>query len=128
MKNKKISQTRVIQVLKACNGHQFRAAKKLGITAATIINYRKEFPLIEEAYRTAKGLIGDMAESKLMAAIKKGEAWAICFYLKTQCRDRGYIERADYNVNHTAEMRVAGRQLEEVKADIVKRLTHTGTN
>lgn len=28
-------------------------------------------------------------------AIDKGQAWAICFYIKTQGRKRGYVEKVD---------------------------------
>ncbi len=37
----------------------------------------------------------DEAENQLMNAIKRGEGWAVCFYLKTQGKKRGYVERAE---------------------------------
>ena len=30
-----------------------------------------------------------------MAAVKKGEAWAICFHLKCKGKERGYVERVE---------------------------------
>lgn len=37
----------------------------------------------------------DTAEDKLGEAIDKGEGWAICFFLKTQGKKRGYVERSE---------------------------------
>jgi hypothetical protein len=37
----------------------------------------------------------DNAESALYSAVLGGEAWAVCFYLKTQAKDRGYVERQE---------------------------------
>lgn len=35
----------------------------------------------------------DDAESVLGKAVRDGEPWAVCFYLKTQAQDRGYVEK-----------------------------------
>lgn len=40
----------------------------------------------------------DLAESQLKVAVSKGEAWAICFTLKTKGRKRGYVERLTIQV------------------------------
>jgi hypothetical protein len=45
-----------------------------------------------------------------MGAVLAGEAWAVCFYLKTQAKDRGYVERSE--VQHSSEVRQ--RVIEEV--------------
>jgi len=37
----------------------------------------------------------DMAELKLLDAVVMGQPWAILFYLKTQGKDRGYVERSE---------------------------------
>ena len=37
--------------------------------------------------------IKDMAETQLAAAIAKGRTAELIFFLKTKCKDRGYIER-----------------------------------
>jgi hypothetical protein len=37
----------------------------------------------------------DDAEDKLGGAVRKGEAWAVCFTLKTQGKERGYTERQE---------------------------------
>lgn len=35
----------------------------------------------------------DIAESALDKAVEAGEAWAVCFFLKTRGKARGYTER-----------------------------------
>ena len=35
----------------------------------------------------------DLAEAKLLVAINNCEAWAVCFFLKTQGKKRQYTER-----------------------------------
>jgi hypothetical protein len=40
----------------------------------------------------------DDAESALYKAALAGEAWAVCFFLKTQAKDRGYVERVQHRV------------------------------
>jgi hypothetical protein len=37
----------------------------------------------------------DVAELKLNAAVRRGEAWAICFTLKYLGKDRRYVERQE---------------------------------
>ena len=37
----------------------------------------------------------DVGELSLLRAVQNGEAWAVCFLLKTQGKQRGYIERAE---------------------------------
>ena len=41
----------------------------------------------------------DNVESKLYQKALEGEGWAVCFFLKTQGKRRGYIERQE----HTGE-------------------------
>lgn len=71
------------------------AAQSLGASRATIARYVDEYPELKDAVRTAREAQIDFAESQLFAAIKDREPWAIAFYLKTQAKHRGYIERSE---------------------------------
>lgn len=61
-------------------------AKRLNISKATIYRWRdedKEFALsLKEALGTGREGITDLAESKLIAAIQRGERWAIQTWLE----------------------------------------------
>lgn len=59
-----------------------------------------------------EGMI-DHAVSSLYRAIIKGEAWAVCFFLKTQGKSRGYIENIDAK---------EFRQLQKVNAELLDHL------
>jgi hypothetical protein len=58
-------------------------------------NYIERFPDVAEAVKHQKEGMLDVAEGKLYSAINKGEAWAICFFLKTQGKARKYSERLE---------------------------------
>jgi hypothetical protein len=38
----------------------------------------------------------DKIENTLTAKAMEGEAWAVCFYMKTQAKHRGYVERQEF--------------------------------
>lgn len=85
----------VIAVLKETKGLRALAAEKLGCTVRTVDNYIARFPDVKEAMNQQKESVLDLAEGKLYTAIKNGEAWAICFFLKTQGKARKYSERLE---------------------------------
>lgn len=87
---------RIIEALKECNGLLTLAARKAGVTYRTIKRYADDYPTVAEAYKESKETMLDVAEGKLYQAIGKGESWAICFYLKTQGKQRGYVERQEF--------------------------------
>ena len=86
---------RIIKALHETNGLLTLAAKATGLGYRTVQRYVAEFPSVREAVQESKESMIDLAESKLFESITKGEAWAICFYLKTQAKQRGYIERQE---------------------------------
>lgn len=85
----------IVNALQRAKGFVYIAAKLLGCAPSTIHRRKKASKKVRRACRTARGEQLDFAETKLLAAIDAGEAWAICFFLKTQGKARGYIERAE---------------------------------
>jgi len=86
---------RIIHALGESQGLLTLAAKRSGIGYRTIVQYVADFPSVKEAAIEAKEHMIDFAESKLYQNIKEGDNTAIIFYLKTQAKHRGYIERAE---------------------------------
>lgn len=84
-----------IDALTRTRGMVTAAAKVLNCDRQTIYNAIEKFPEVKECLATAREHSLDLAELSLMSAVGKGEAWAVCFYLKTQGRKRGYVERVD---------------------------------
>ena len=75
------------------------AARLLKCSRQTIYNAIQTYPEVKTALDDARELLLDTAELKLLEAISKGQAWAICFYLKTQGRKRGYVEKVDVSAD-----------------------------
>ena len=92
---RKYSRQQIIDALAESMGMISPAARKLGCSRNTITTYMKEYPEIAEAISDANEEVNDVAELKLYDAIKRGEAWAICFRLKTKAKNRGYVEKAE---------------------------------
>ena len=86
---------RIIAALKETAGLQTAAAKKAGVTYWTLNKYVKDFPAVAQAAQEAKEAMLDFTEGKLFEQIKTGNMTAIIFYLKTQGKSRGYVERAE---------------------------------
>ena len=71
------------------------AAKRLGCNASTVRNYAAKYPTVRDAIVQAREDLKDFAESKLLRRIDDDDLTAIIFFLKTQAKDRGYVERAE---------------------------------
>jgi hypothetical protein len=100
----------------AAEGNVTVAAERLGCHRRTIDRQARRSAIVAMAVVEARERALDTAESMLMNAVHQGEAWAICFFLKTQGRARGYVERQELThrvdpeapitfiqVNHRAE-------------------------
>lgn len=55
----------------------------------------KQFPTVQQALEDEREKRHDWVESKLMKGIEAENPTLIIFYLKTQCKDRGYSERVE---------------------------------
>lgn len=86
------TETQVIEALIKWRGKSYLAARDLGISHVTLLKYRKRWPEVERQFQELKGMQGDVVEQKLYTLIEDGNLGAIIFYLKTQCKDRGYVE------------------------------------
>ena len=86
----------IASAIHSARGMVYIAARNFGCTPQTIYNYAKRYPdIVQRAIDDERGLTTDKAETKLFDAIEEGEQWAVTFYLKTQGRNRGYVERLE---------------------------------
>lgn len=65
------------------------------ITRDAIYKRKDSNPVIAAAFAEAEETVLDVAESKLLTAINKGEMKPIMFYLRTKGKRRGYSERQE---------------------------------
>lgn len=101
MGNKKptFTQDRIFTALKNNNGRRYLAARELGCHTKTIERAAKKYAEIQELLKQYRGERVDTIEDVLWKKAAAGEPWAVCFFLKTQAKDRGYTERYE----HTGE-------------------------
>lgn len=81
------------KALKKANGFISVAAKALGLSYTAVQQRVKKTPELQEIIDECKEGLLDLAECKLVSAIKDTQPWAVCFYLKCQGKDRGYVEK-----------------------------------
>jgi hypothetical protein len=85
----------IIAALQAGQGYVSAAAKALGCNPRTVYNYRDRYKSVAEAWAAIREARHDFVENALHSRIKDGDTTAIIFYLKTQCKSRGYVERQE---------------------------------
>jgi len=83
----------IAEALLKCAGILSNAAEELGCKRATLVKYLERHPDLAKVRDHAREVTLDLAESKLVDKIKKGNLGAIIFFLKTQGKQRGYVER-----------------------------------
>jgi len=79
-------------------GNVSEVCNKLNISRTTFYNYYNNDLEFKEQIDDIKNIALDFVESKLIGKIKEGDIVAILFYLKTQGKKRGYIERVENEI------------------------------
>ena len=77
-------------------GNLSNAAKRLGCVRKTVYNWIEKEPDLEYVVEEARDTALDFVENKLMEGIEAGHPTLIIFYLKTQGKGRGYVERTEH--------------------------------
>ena len=98
----------MIEAINSGRGFVTEAADKLGVSRQTFYTYLKRFATAQQALENARERRHEMVENKLMSLIAQGNITAIIFYLKTQCKHLGYVERQE----------VTGAEGEKLKVEI----------
>lgn len=99
----KYSDEQMIDALHKTKGLVYLAAENIGCDPSTIFRRANVSEGVANAIKRARGRMVDLAEAKLWQLINDGNPTAILFFLKTQAKDRGYIERTEV-VNIPAEV------------------------
>lgn len=84
------------QALRDTKGMVSVAAKKLGFQRSALYDRIQKSERLQQAIADEREAMTDTAELALHRAIVNGEAWAVCFYLKTQGKSRGYVEKQEF--------------------------------
>lgn len=94
----------VATALRVARGNLSGAARALQCDRQTVYGYIADHPELEAVRAEGTELRLDLAENALDRAVAQGEAWAVCFLLKTIGRRRGYVERQE--VEHSGAITV----------------------
>jgi hypothetical protein len=89
----KLSVKQVEEKLRELSGNAAAVGRAFGVTRSAVCHYIERHPSLRGVARECRETMKDHAESALYKAVLAGEGWAVCFYLKTQAKDRGYVER-----------------------------------
>jgi len=93
------------------------AARMLGITRSTLDARVKRNAKLTALTKEIREDLTDFAESKLMDAMKKGNLGALCFYLRTQGRHRGYVEKQEIETSTAEPIKIYLPQKAELPDD-----------
>ncbi len=94
-KKERYTVEQVGKALRESAGLRSVAAKKLGCSPSTVLNYLTRHSQLLEVEAEAVEANLDRAEAKLMKKIDQGNMAAICFFLKCKGKHRGYVERTE---------------------------------
>lgn len=90
--------------LRELNGNQAAVGRFYGVTRSAVNIAINKSQTLRQVCDDAREGMKDHAESSLYRALIAGESWAVCFFLKCQAKDRGYIERQE--IDMTARTRL----------------------
>ena len=76
-------------------GNLSAVAQRFNVHRSSVSELIEKRPTLQRILQDTRETRTDTAEDRLGDAIDKGEAWAVCFYLKTQGKARGYVERQE---------------------------------
>lgn len=83
----------VAAALAELQGNVAAVAKRFGVDRSAVRQLIDKRPALARVCRDAREGMLDHGESALYRAVIAGEAWAVCFFLKTQGKTRGYVEK-----------------------------------
>ena len=93
-----------IAAIVEAQGFVTRACDILGIGRTTFYTYLKRYPTAQQALEDTREKRHEWVESKLMKQIKDDNLTAIIFYLKTQGKHLGYVERQEVSQSGKLEI------------------------
>lgn len=90
-----ITAKQAIKAIQGSGGYVTVIAARLGCSRTHVYNLRDKYTSVAEALEDEREKQKDFAEGKLQEQIRDGNTTATIFYLKTQAKDRGYVERQE---------------------------------
>lgn len=102
----KLDPVAVAAALVELMGNVAAVGKKFGVDRTSVRDLIDKRADLKRICIEAREGMKDHAESSLYHQVLKGEAWAVCFFLKTQAKDRGYIEKQEIEQTGSVRMQI----------------------
>ena len=100
MPNKnRYTEEQIKDALTKAGGFISMACKSLGCTRKTIYNYLDKFPELKDVVVDIREQYLDIAEAALIKNVKDGKSSDIKYFLNTQGKKRGYVERSELDLS-----------------------------
>jgi hypothetical protein len=80
-------------------GNLAAVARHFGVSRAAVFELVGASPALKQVLKDAREAMLDGAEAALYTAVLAGKSWAVCFFLKTQGKARGYVEKQEIDLN-----------------------------
>lgn len=91
----KLNVTSVSDALKKTGANVSAAARELGVSRTALYDFVSKHQNLKTILTDERESLVDVAEGALKKQVESGEAWAVCFTLKTIGKNRGYVERVE---------------------------------
>lgn len=94
-KEQEFTVVQIAEALRKNGGFKTYAAKSLGCTYQTIVNYFNRYPELHKILDEINNRELDISEHMLLKLRKKGDFKAVKFHLNCKGKARGYVERTE---------------------------------
>ena len=112
----KKKRAKIPELIATHRGNVSAIARELQMPRSSLHVIIQDDPTFKQLLADERERMLDNAEDRLGMAVDKGEAWAVCFTLKTQGQERGYIEKQKIEHSGTVEVatfEIKTRRIEE---------------
>lgn len=110
-----LTNAQIEHALKLKAGNIAAAAREMGVSRSTLNRRIAGSPGLREFVYDAREELVDIAESALKREVLGGNITAIIFTLKTQGKQRGYVERVE-NINLNVDTALVKQAIEAMEA------------
>ena len=101
--NDKYTLEQVLSAIKGSSGIKATIQRKLGCNSrSTVDSYLRRYATAQAAYDEESEVIGDVAESVVIGAIKNKDVATAKWYLSVKHKDRGYGDQQE--IKHSGEI------------------------
>jgi transposase len=107
----KYTAEQMVEAIRGSGGIVRLIAARLRCGRSTVYRYARRYPRVREALEGEREVLLDLAESRLLECVERGDLDALIFLLKTLGKDRGYTTRIDVGA-------AVRRELEELIGDL----------